>query len=106
MDFFIRKDIQVREVKGKNIQGRECIWKVVDPKQLISFYKTIHSSDNCFAVKAAASLIEQGIDPIGMKSLVEIPGEELRDILLKKENKHKLAEYFQKLPKKFTDLFK
>lgn len=66
IDFFVRKDIEFIEVDG---------WKIVEPKQLLSFYKTIHSSDNCFAVKAAANLVNQGINPVGRKELVEIPKE-------------------------------
>lgn len=66
IDFFIGKDIQVKDVNG---------WQVVNPKQLLSFYKTIHSSDNCFAVKAADVLLKKGIDPIGRPELVAIPEE-------------------------------
>jgi hypothetical protein len=76
IDFFVRKDLQVREVQGQGIKGL-CMWRVVDPKQLITFYKTIHSSDNCFAVKAASSLLDQGIDPVGSENLVRIPEEGL-----------------------------
>ena len=61
IDFFVGKDIQIRKIDG---------WQIVDPKQLLTFYKNIHSSDNCFAVKAATDLIKKGIDPIGRKELV------------------------------------
>jgi len=81
IDFFVRKDIQVREIQGlgadypwAGINSKEpLIWRVVDPKQLLTFYKTIHSSDNCFAVKAADILLKRGIDPVGRPELVEIP---------------------------------
>jgi hypothetical protein len=66
IDFFVSKDIQIKNVYG---------WQVVDPKQLLTFYKTIHSSDNCFAVKAAADLLKRGIDPVGREELVKIPEE-------------------------------
>jgi hypothetical protein len=66
VDFFVGRDIQVRDIYG---------WQVVDPRQLLTFYKTIHSSDNCFAVKAAADLLKYGIDPVGREELVKIPEE-------------------------------
>lgn len=75
IDFFVRKDIQVRQVQGKGILGALFTWNVVDPRQLLTFYKTIHSSDNCFAVKAAAELLKKGIDPVGRPELVAIPEE-------------------------------
>jgi hypothetical protein len=31
------------------------------------------SSDKCFAVQAAVRLLKQGIDPVGLPELVEIP---------------------------------
>lgn len=68
IDFFVQKDIVVREVERPGI-WKTVPWKVVDPRQLITFYKTIHSSDNCFAVKAAAKLIEQNIDPVNRVEL-------------------------------------
>jgi hypothetical protein len=73
IDFFVRKDIQVREVQGFGVLRSKYIWKIVDPKQLLTFYKTIHSSDNCFAVKAADILLRKGIDPVGRPELVQIP---------------------------------
>lgn len=63
IDFFVRKDLQIKTIFG---------WNVVAPEQLLTFYKTIHSSDNCFAVKAAAELLKKGIDPIGRNELVTI----------------------------------
>jgi hypothetical protein len=74
IDFFVGKDIQVRQVRGRGILAL-FTWKVVDPKQLLTFYKTIHSSDNCFAVKAADALLKKGIDPVGRPELVAIPEE-------------------------------
>jgi hypothetical protein len=64
IDFFVQKDLQIREING---------WNVVDPKQLLTFYSNIHTSDNCFAVKAAQDLLNKGIDPIGREELVKIP---------------------------------
>ena len=67
IDFFVQKnlkDLQIREING---------WNVVDPKQLLTFYSNNHTSDNCFAVKAAQDLLNKGIDPIGRGELVKIP---------------------------------
>jgi len=75
IDFFTRKDIQIREIQRKNLKGTVCAWNVVDPKQLLTFYKSIHSSDNCFAVKAADCLLKIEVDPVGHPALVAIPEE-------------------------------
>lgn len=48
-------------------------FKVIEPSYLLSLYKSIHSSDNCFAVKAAYNIIQKGESPINRKELVEIP---------------------------------
>jgi len=64
IDFFVRKGIEPVEING---------WKVVNPKQLLTFYSNIHSSDNCFAVKAASELMAKGINPIGREELIQIP---------------------------------
>lgn len=74
IDFFVRKDLQVREVSNQGVFGF-CKWKVVEPQQLLTFYKSIHSSDNCFAVKAAADLLAKGIDPVGRSELAMLPKE-------------------------------
>jgi hypothetical protein len=62
--FFVRSDVPYQNIEG---------WKVVEPTFFLSLYGHIHSSDKCFAVQAAAQLIEQGVDPIGHVKLVEIP---------------------------------
>jgi hypothetical protein len=64
IDFFVRGDVPFREIDG---------WRVVEPRYLLSLYSNIHSSDKCFAVQAAAKLIQRGIDPVGRAELVEIP---------------------------------
>ncbi len=64
IDFFVSKDIPCRTVDG---------WSVVEPEHLLTLYRNIHSSDKCFAVQASLKLIEQGIDPVGRKELLEIP---------------------------------
>ena len=64
IDFFVRADVPYREIAG---------WKVTEPNFLLGLYHSIHSSDKCFAVKAAAQLLEQGIDPVGRPELVELP---------------------------------
>ncbi len=64
IDFFVKSDIPYRDIKG---------WQIVEPEFLLGLYKSIHSSDNCFAVQAAVQLINKGIDPVGRPELVEIP---------------------------------
>jgi len=68
IDLFVRKDINIREIDG---------WNVVDPKQLLTFYSGIHTSDNCFAVKAAHDLLNKGIDPVGREELTTIREDKL-----------------------------
>jgi hypothetical protein len=65
IDFFVQKDIRVRVLNDG--------WQVVDPEQLLSFYGNIHSSDNCFAVKAATALLKKGVDPVGKQELMKPP---------------------------------
>ena len=48
-------------------------WTIVEPSTLLGFYSNIHSSDKCWAVKAALSLIEKRINPIGHELLVQNP---------------------------------
>ena len=62
-------DFFVREVPSINAQG----FRVVAPATLLTFYSNIHSSDKCFAVKAATKLLAQGIDPVGHPELVRVP---------------------------------
>jgi hypothetical protein len=64
IDLFVREDVPFREIDG---------WRVVEPRFLLSLYSNIHSSDKCFAVQAAAKLIQRGIDPVGRIELVQIP---------------------------------
>jgi hypothetical protein len=65
IDFFVSSEVPFREIEE---------WRIVEPEYLLGLYKTIHSSDTCFAVQAATQLIKQGIDPINRPELVEIPG--------------------------------
>ncbi|MDM8552090.1 hypothetical protein QUF72_18545 [Desulfobacterales bacterium HSG2] len=64
IDFFVRSDVPIREIDG---------WRLTEPSFLLSLYGRIHSSDNCFAVKAASKLIHSGIDPVGRRELTELP---------------------------------
>jgi hypothetical protein len=48
-------------------------FRVVEPRTLLTFYSSIHSSDKCFAVQAATRLLGAGIDPVGRPELVTIP---------------------------------
>ena len=65
IDFFVDKDIPILNIDG---------WLVVEPKYLLSLYSSVHSSDACFAVRAASKLIEREQDPVHRKELVQIPG--------------------------------
>lgn len=66
IDFFVRDDIPYRKIRG---------WQIIEPTFLLGLYGNIHSSYACFAVKAAARLLEHGIDPVGSAELVAIPTE-------------------------------
>lgn len=61
-------DFFVRDVLRRQIQG---YW-VIEPVSLLKLYGDIHSSDKCFAVRAATRLLAQGIDPVGRPELCEI----------------------------------
>lgn len=67
--FRLTIDFFVRDVPCLVLDG----WMVVEPSLLLTFYSTFHSSKSCFAVQAAKKLLDQGIDPVGHPSLVEIP---------------------------------
>lgn len=62
-------DFFVKEVPSIEVNG----YRVVEPKTLLSYYGSIHSSDKCFAVQAATKLLARGISPVGHPSLVAIP---------------------------------
>lgn len=64
IDFFVRSGVPARDIDG---------WKVTEPDFLLSLYGGIHSSDKCFAVKAASKLLDMGIDPAGRPELAELP---------------------------------
>ena len=61
VDLFVRGDVPNRLIDG---------WRIVEPRFLLSLYSSIHSSDTCFAVQAAAELLERGIDPRGRAELL------------------------------------
>lgn len=65
-------DLFTGEPPHRTLEGG---WRVVDPAHLITLYKTVHGSDTCFAVKAAARLLQSGVDPVGHPDLVAIPSE-------------------------------
>lgn len=52
---------------------REDLWRVVEPRYLLSLYDSVHSSSECFAVLAAKELIDKGIDPVDNQKLIELP---------------------------------
>ena len=62
-------DLFFDKVPYVGIQG----FKVIDPRHLLSLYKSIHSTDNCWAVQAAYKLVKKGYDPIGREELTTIP---------------------------------
>ena len=64
IDFFEAKNLETVKVDG---------WTLVAPKTLLSYYSNIHSSDKCWAVRAAVKLLERGIDPVGDELLVKNP---------------------------------
>lgn len=64
IDFFESKTVPFVDING---------WKVVEPETLLSYYSNIHSSDKCWAVKAAKALLEKGENPIGHSLLCTNP---------------------------------
>lgn len=64
IDFFESKNVDCIKVEG---------WKVVSPKVLLSYYSNIHSSDKCWAVKAAVKLLKQEEQVVGNELLVKNP---------------------------------
>jgi hypothetical protein len=62
----VELDLFIREVPFRKING----FKVVEPAFLLTLYSSIHSSGNCVAVKAAATLLRNKIDPVGRAELV------------------------------------
>jgi hypothetical protein len=64
IDFFESASVETITVNG---------WTIVEPKTLLGYYSNIHSSDKCWAVKAAVKLLEQGKDPVGNTLLSKNP---------------------------------
>jgi len=60
-------DLFIEEVPYIVIDG---VYQVVDPKVLLTYYETTHSSKNCTAVKNATILVKKGIDPVGRYELI------------------------------------
>lgn len=44
---------------------------IVEPKFLLSLYGSIHSSDQCFAVRNASGLLARGINPVGRPEMAD-----------------------------------
>ncbi len=59
-------DLYLLEVPFRELDGI----RFVEPKQLLEFYETTHSSKECWAVKAATQLMADGVDPVGHPALV------------------------------------
>lgn len=64
IDFFKSSTLKTETING---------WQVVAPDMLLSFYSNIHSSNNCWAVKTAVTLVAQGKNPIGNPLLSKMP---------------------------------
>ena len=64
IDFFESSTVETIQVNG---------WTLVEPKTLLSYYSNIHSSDKCWAVKAAIKLIAKGKSPVGNALLSKNP---------------------------------
>ena len=67
IDFFV-KDVPALQTPGG--------WLVVRPDVLVGFYSTIHSSQSCWAVVNAKTLLDRGRDPgdiIENPRLLEVP---------------------------------
>ncbi|TPN86942.1 hypothetical protein [Aquimarina algicola] len=65
IDFFVR-EVPYRKVKG---------WNIIEPSFLLTLYNNIHSSDKCWAVQAALTLLKKQIDPLDREELVKIPAQ-------------------------------
>jgi hypothetical protein len=61
-------DLFIDKVPSRKVHG----FHVVEPAYLLTLYETTHSSKNCVAVKSAARLLRNGIDPVGRKELTVI----------------------------------
>ena len=48
-------------------------FSVVEPKQLITYYSSIHSSKNCIAVTNARKLLQENKNPINHPDLIKLP---------------------------------
>ena len=60
-------DLFVEDAPSIEIDG----FNIVEPKTLLSFYKSKHTSEYCIAVQAARRLVAEGIDPTMRKELIE-----------------------------------
>lgn len=69
--FRVTIDFFVKEVLFRQIGE----YRVIEPEELLKLYKTIHSSDNCWAVTAARHLIDIGLDPQNRPEMI-LPPEE------------------------------
>lgn len=62
-------DCFLREVPFRMIDGL----RVIEPAFLLTLYKTIHGSKTAWAVRQAARLLDQGVDPQGRVELTQRP---------------------------------
>jgi hypothetical protein len=61
----------VLDIYVQNVPARERYSiRFVDPTYLLKLYETTHSSKEAHAVKTAAKLLAEGIDPVGHPALV------------------------------------
>jgi hypothetical protein len=59
-------DVFLEDVPSIEVRG----FRVVEPKTLLSFYPSRHTSDECVAVQAAKALIARGNSPVGRPELL------------------------------------
>ena len=60
-------DIFLEKVPYIEIDG----FKIVEPKHLLTYYKTVHTSGGCIAVREARILVARGINPVGREELIK-----------------------------------
>lgn len=70
----VQVDFFVRQTTWRLAQGV----RVVEPAELIGFYRSIHSSSSAWAVVQAQRLLADGIDPEGRPELL-MPPESIED---------------------------
>ena len=63
-------DIFIQEVPNISLSYGSRMYRLVEPRHLLSLYKTVHGSTGCTAVRAAKKLLAYGISPVGRPELI------------------------------------